>query len=110
VTASEEGAAVVLEGYCRNEKCENKPIKCSKINGFSENKPIGETNSASLLAEASIRYFFAFNLRLPAMLSMCTAFAENRPTGMRSLRRSPHARDASCLLHGEGYCFSTKAI
>jgi hypothetical protein len=32
--------------------------------------------------------------------------ASNGLTDVHSLRREPHARDESCLLHGAGYCFS----
>jgi protein-L-isoaspartate(D-aspartate) O-methyltransferase len=38
---------------------------------------------------------------------LADAFAQNRLTEMLSLRREQHERDQSCLLHGEGYCFST---
>jgi protein-L-isoaspartate(D-aspartate) O-methyltransferase len=34
------------------------------------------------------------------------ALASNGLTDVHSLRREPHARDESCLLHGVGYCFS----
>ena len=34
------------------------------------------------------------------------ALAQNGLTEAHSLRRDPHPRDASCLLHGAGYCFS----
>jgi protein-L-isoaspartate(D-aspartate) O-methyltransferase len=34
------------------------------------------------------------------------ALAANGLTNAHSLRRESHARDESCLLHGEGYCFS----
>ena len=34
------------------------------------------------------------------------ALASNGLTDVHSLRREPHARDDSCLLHGVGYCFS----
>ena len=37
---------------------------------------------------------------------LAEVFAQNRLAEMRSLRRDAHAREASCLLHGEGYCFS----
>jgi protein-L-isoaspartate(D-aspartate) O-methyltransferase len=35
------------------------------------------------------------------------AFAQNGLTEVHSLRREAHERDSSCLLHGEGYCFSS---
>jgi len=35
------------------------------------------------------------------------ALAQNGLTEVRSLRREIHDPDPSCLLHGEGYCFST---
>jgi len=38
---------------------------------------------------------------------LADAFAQNRLAEMRTLRRDDHSREASCLLHGEGYCFST---
>jgi protein-L-isoaspartate(D-aspartate) O-methyltransferase len=38
---------------------------------------------------------------------LAEAFAQNGLTAVHSLRREPHEREASCLLHGEGYCFST---
>ena len=34
------------------------------------------------------------------------ALAQNGLTDIRSLRREAHDPDPSCLLHGEGYCFS----
>ena len=34
------------------------------------------------------------------------ALAKNRLADVRSLRREAHDREPSCLLHGEGYCFS----
>jgi len=38
------------------------------------------------------------------------AFAQNGLTEVHSLRGESHGRDASCLLHGEGYCFSTNSV
>lgn len=38
------------------------------------------------------------------------ALAKNGLTDIRSLRRETHNPDSSCLLHGEGYCFSTIEI
>jgi protein-L-isoaspartate(D-aspartate) O-methyltransferase len=34
------------------------------------------------------------------------ALAKNGLTDVRSLRRATHSPDESCLLHGDGYCFS----
>jgi hypothetical protein len=36
------------------------------------------------------------------------AFSKNGLTDVRSLRREPHLMEDSCLLHGEGYCFSSR--
>ena len=41
---------------------------------------------------------------------LAEAFAQNRLAEMRSLRRDPHPRETACLLHGDGYCFSTNSI
>lgn len=38
------------------------------------------------------------------------ALAQNGLTEVRSLRRETHDPDSSCLLHGEGYCFSKTAL
>jgi protein-L-isoaspartate(D-aspartate) O-methyltransferase len=35
------------------------------------------------------------------------ALAQSRQRAVRSLRLDAHAADASCWLHGEGYCLST---
>jgi protein-L-isoaspartate(D-aspartate) O-methyltransferase len=35
------------------------------------------------------------------------ALAKNGLTDVRSLRRAAHSPDESCLLHGDGYCFSS---
>jgi hypothetical protein len=34
------------------------------------------------------------------------ALNQNGLTGIRSLRREVHGQESSCLLHGDGYCFS----
>jgi protein-L-isoaspartate(D-aspartate) O-methyltransferase len=36
------------------------------------------------------------------------ALSKNGLTDVRSLRREPHRMEDSCLLHGEGYCFSSR--
>ena len=36
------------------------------------------------------------------------AFSKNGLTDVRSLRRESHPMEDSCLLHGEGYCFSSR--
>jgi hypothetical protein len=38
------------------------------------------------------------------------ALAEGDLTGVRSLRRDAHVADESCVLHGRGYCFSTREV
>jgi len=43
--------------------------------------------------------------------ALAAAFARLAESGeVRSLRRERHAREANCWLHGEGYCFSTRAL
>jgi protein-L-isoaspartate(D-aspartate) O-methyltransferase len=35
------------------------------------------------------------------------AFARGGGESVRSLRRDPHDADATCWLHGDGFCLST---
>jgi len=40
---------------------------------------------------------------------LCRALGAAGQRLVRSLRLDTHAQDATCWLHGDGYCFSTKA-
>ena len=39
---------------------------------------------------------------------LALAFAEDQGTSVRSLRRVEHAEDATCWLHGDGWCLSKR--
>jgi protein-L-isoaspartate(D-aspartate) O-methyltransferase len=38
------------------------------------------------------------------------AFAEDRGAGVKSVRTDPHAEEATCWLHGEGWCLSRREL
>lgn len=42
--------------------------------------------------------------------ALAEAFGRGRTAELRSLRRDAHAPDASCWLHGGGYCLSTRTV
>jgi protein-L-isoaspartate(D-aspartate) O-methyltransferase len=44
----------------------------------------------------------------PAARLLARALADGGQRFVRSLRRDPHAREASCWLHGDGHCLSTR--
>jgi protein-L-isoaspartate(D-aspartate) O-methyltransferase len=61
--------------------------------------------AAQCLAPAG--YFLCFGgVDLEADRRLGDALANNGLIEARTLRREPHTPDESCLLHGEGYCFS----
>ena len=67
---------------------------------------LGNGYSAMLLAPTG--YFPCFGAVDPeADRRLSKALAKNGLTDARSLRREDHRPDESCLLHGEGYCFSS---
>jgi protein-L-isoaspartate(D-aspartate) O-methyltransferase len=64
-----------------------------------------ETYSARVLCPCGfIEFTGARELEIAQRLA--AAFARDRGSPIRTLRRAPHAEDESCWLHGNGWCFS----
>jgi protein-L-isoaspartate(D-aspartate) O-methyltransferase len=57
-------------------------------------------------------WFYEFAGARDAAVSdhLATAFAEDRGAGVRSARTDRHAEDATCWLHGDGWCLSRREL
>ena len=70
----------------------------------------GDTDCYGVSVISSVAIYPCSGARtIEAERLLAQAFGKGGQHFVRSLRRDAHAPDADCWLHGEGYCFSTRA-